>query len=255
MASGLLAARNQLRSQKQRKKSEPVPEVRAHSSESLEKKPEAVMKPAASVKIKGDSAVERILRRHGTTSDIPMHSLSPVEPPKTAPTEYQWQAQQQEALSAATTTSVAAKDIKIAIEHEKTPEMIQSLIKESAEKDTWSHMARELDVGRIVQQLALNSSFQQMNNVVTLSLRLDHKHLNTERAHQQLEAALCQYLQTQIQLEIQISQEGKTPLEWYEYLYQDKLNNAKQSLHDDRNVQFLCQRFAATLDEDSIRPY
>ena len=61
-------------------------------------------------------------------------------------------------------------------------------------------------------------------------------------------------LQTQVQLSIVLGEQGQTPLELRESLYQQKLLQARESLASDPNVNFICQRFAAQLDDDSIRP-
>ena len=106
----------------------------------------------------------------------------------------------------------------------------------------------------MVEQLALNSSYQQQGDLVTLYLRPDFNYLLKDNAQEQIETALCSVLDQPINLSIEMSDEGITPLELRRNLYQDKLKQASASIMNDSNVTFLQQRFAAKVDMDSIRP-
>ena len=46
----------------------------------------------------------------------------------------------------------------------------------------------------------------------------------------------------------------KTPLEWRQAIYEEKLAQARQSIIADNNIQTLRRFFDAELDEESIRP-
>lgn len=46
----------------------------------------------------------------------------------------------------------------------------------------------------------------------------------------------------------------RTPLEWRQAIYEEKLAQARQSIIADNNIQTLRRFFDAELDEDSIRP-
>ncbi|WP_419790306.1 DNA polymerase III subunit gamma/tau C-terminal domain-containing protein, partial [Pseudomonas marginalis] len=46
----------------------------------------------------------------------------------------------------------------------------------------------------------------------------------------------------------------KTPLEWRQIIYEEKLAQARQSIIADRTIVKLLSLFDAQLDEESIRP-
>ena len=145
-------------------------------------------------------------------------------------------------------------EIKQALEHTKTPEMNQKLIDESVAQDEWAALIQRLEIPKLVEQLALNSCYRKNGSTIELSLRANQAHLNKDRAQQELLQALNAVLGEECHLSVQISDEGLTPLELRERLYQGKLETAFVSLESDPNVQFIQKRFAAELDRDSVRP-
>ncbi|SQC91713.1 DNA polymerase III subunit tau [Cedecea neteri] len=46
----------------------------------------------------------------------------------------------------------------------------------------------------------------------------------------------------------------RTPLEWRQAIYEEKLAQAREAMSNDSNIQTLQRFFDAELDEDSIRP-
>ncbi|MBC7003872.1 DNA polymerase III subunit gamma/tau [Photobacterium sp. BZF1] len=251
-ASGLLAARNQLRSKAKRDGSAP----------SSGKKGE----PVRARKVASSSVLERIANKQNGQVKATGNAMPVPGAPITAATqpdamgqadnkaaEYQWRPtmlpEQNE-----TQQVVAPTVLKQALEHEKTPEMVKVLVKEAANQDSWSDWVTKLNVGRMVQQLALNSAFEREDNQVKLCLRPSQKHLDTPKAREQLAVAMNELFAENVSLEIELSDKGRSPLEWREAIYQQKLDQAKQSLMSDPNVNFICQRFSAVLDEDSVRP-
>ncbi|WP_158135928.1 DNA polymerase III subunit gamma/tau [Photobacterium damselae] len=243
--SGLLAARNQLRSQTKRGQTPPPAGGEVKKSEST---------PAKKV---ATSVLDRIATKHNvgsnTANAMPVSNVETINAKDQEPEEYQWRpmlnvAQEQQ-------SNIATKELKQALEHEKTPEMMEKLVVEAAAQDNWAAVANELEVGRLIQQLALNSVFEQKDNQVTLLLRSSQKHLDGARAREQLTEALQQKLGCDVVLHIELNDEiGTTPLELREAIYQQKLQAACQSLQQDQNVNFICQRFGAVLDDESIRP-
>ncbi|MBV7261814.1 DNA polymerase III subunit gamma/tau [Photobacterium sp. WH24] len=243
-ASGLLAARNRLRSQSRRGQ-EPV--------EPKKTEPASVKKPASSV-------LERITSQHagrrsqpaGANHVSPVAQQQPVEPAKAE--DYQWQPTSQPEPDTQLPEAIAPTDLKQALEHEKTPEMAELLVSEAAKQDSWSELVTRLNTDRLVQQLALNSAMEQQGSDLTLYLRPSQQHLDTQKARAQLSTALAEILGQEIELHIKPGDNGRTPLEWREYIYQQKLDQAKTSLQQDPHVTFICQRFSAVLDEESVRP-
>ena len=144
--------------------------------------------------------------------------------------------------------------IKRALEHIKTPEMVEKLLQESISQDQWSATIQKLETAKLVEQLALNSVFSKNGTSITLTLRASQAHLNTDRAQSELLQSLNAVLGEECHLSVEIGEGGETPLELRERLYQGKLKDAFTSLENDANVQFIEKRFAAELDRDSVRP-
>jgi DNA polymerase-3 subunit gamma/tau len=166
---------------------------------------------------------------------------------------YQWRPSNNATLQK-TEPTIKPSTLKKALEHEKTPEMAKRLTEEAAAQDKWAEMIEKLEVGKLVQQLALNSVYAIDGTSIQLGLRPTHAHLNSDKNQSELLAGLNVLLQQECHLSIEISEQGITPLELRENLYQQKLSDAAQSLHTDPNVQFMLTRFSAQLDEESIRP-
>ncbi|WEM43094.1 DNA polymerase III subunit gamma/tau [Photobacterium sp. DA100] len=251
-ASGLLAARNQLRSKAKRdgntsdsgKKVEPVRARKVASSSVLDR---IASKQNGQVKAAGNAMPVPGAANTAATQPDGMENTGAKA------VEYQWRPTALPAQSEAQPV-VAPTALKQALEHEKTPEMVKLLVKEAANQDSWSDWVTKLNVGRMVQQLALNSAFEREGNQVKLCLRPSQQHLDTPKAREQLAQAMSELFAENVSLEIELSDKGRSPLEWREAIYQQKLDQAKQSLQSDPNVNFICQRFAAVLDEDSVRP-
>ncbi|AJR07901.1 DNA polymerase III subunit gamma/tau [Photobacterium gaetbulicola] len=251
-ASGLLAARNQLRSKAKRdgstsdsgKKAEPVRAKKVASSSVLDR-----------IASKQNGQVQAAGNAMPVPGALNTAAAQPggMENAGAKAAEYQWRPTTLPEPSEVQPV-VAPTALKQALEHEKTPEMVKLLVKEAANQDSWSDWVTKLNVGRMVQQLALNSAFEREGNQVKLCLRPSQQHLDTAKAREQLALAMSELFAETVSLEIELSDKGRSPLEWREAIYQQKLDQAKQSLLSDPNVNFICQRFAAVLDEDSVRP-
>ncbi|MDV7103157.1 DNA polymerase III subunit gamma/tau [Vibrio sp. TH_r3] len=144
--------------------------------------------------------------------------------------------------------------IKRALEHTKTPEMMEQLVRESVARDEWSALIQQLDVSKLVEQLALNSFYEKRGSTIVLHVRPSHAHLNKDRAQSELLQALNSLLGEECSLTVEQSDKGQTPLEIREAIYQEKLTVAHQILQQDKNVQFIQTRFSAEIDLDSVRP-
>jgi DNA polymerase-3 subunit gamma/tau len=151
-------------------------------------------------------------------------------------------------------SDVKPSELKKALEHTKTPEMNQKLVEESVAQDEWSALIQTLTIPKLVEQLALNSTYRKNGSQVELELRPSHAHLNKERAQAELRQALSQALGDECHLTVSIGESGQTPLELREQLYQGKLQAAFVSLEQDPNVQFIQKRFSAEMDRESVRP-
>ncbi|MCW2255845.1 DNA polymerase-3 subunit gamma/tau [Providencia alcalifaciens] len=212
-------------------------------------------KPAMPEKAK--PAVSALERLAAVTSQRQKNvANNPSEPKKTAkPKPYQWRPQFEDTEVKETATTPAG--IKEALEYEKTPELAAKIIEEARERDGWSAEIAQLNIPKLVEQLALNSYKEEIGeSQIILHLRLAQRHLDKPSAHEVLQSALSQYYSRSVELKIvqDDNMAVKTPLEWRQAIYEEKLAQARQSIIADKTIQKLRSMFDAQLDEESIRP-
>ncbi|MGL5669355.1 MAG: DNA polymerase III subunit gamma/tau C-terminal domain-containing protein, partial [Shewanella sp.] len=118
----------------------------------------------------------------------------------------------------------------------------------------WYKLMASLEIGGRVRQLAVNSICQMQANPLPLLLKPDQKHLAAPVAIEQLEQALTAAMGNQRQVEVVIGTDParETPLEMRKRFHQELLQQARQSLMMDDNVQWLVNRFGAELDQDTL---
>ncbi len=250
-ASPLTGLRHQLRSKRENLRTTPT------TGNVPTKKTEAT-----SVKPVKTSVLDRIASKH-TAAAVEAVQGSPISPngtpisgaakPDDSNEPYQWKPTQPQS-SQQEGQELTPTQVKKALEHIKTPEMAEKLLHESIEQNEWAAIIDQLNTAKLVQQLALNSTYSKNDHVITLGLRAEQAHLNTPKAQEELTEVLSQHFQQSCELVIQNSADGITPLELREKLYQEKLQQAFESLDTDPNIQFLQKRFAAEIDKDSVRP-
>ena len=148
------------------------------------------------------------------------------------------------------------KALKKALEHEKTPELAAKLAEEAVERDSWAAEVSRLAVPKLVEQVALNAWKEQEGNRVCLHLRSSQRHLNSAGTQQKLAEALGVLYGTPVELTIVEDDNPamRTPLEWRQAIYEEKLAQAREAIIADNNIQTLRRFFDADLDEESIRP-
>ncbi|EBZ2911876.1 DNA polymerase III subunit gamma/tau [Salmonella enterica subsp. enterica serovar Mesbit] len=233
--SQVLAARNQLQRAQgvtKTKKSEPAAASRA--------------RPV------NNSALERLASVSERVQARPAPSALETAPVKKE--AYRWKA----TTPVVQTKEVVAtpKALKKALEHEKTPELAAKLAAEAIERDPWAAQVSQLSLPKLVEQVALNAWKEQNGNAVCLHLRSTQRHLNSSGAQQKLAQALSDLTGTTVELTIVEDDNPavRTPLEWRQAIYEEKLAQARESIIADNNIQTLCRFFDAELDEESIRP-
>ncbi|XTZ37412.1 DNA polymerase III subunit gamma/tau [Salmonella enterica] len=148
------------------------------------------------------------------------------------------------------------KALKKALEHEKTPELARKLAEEAIERDAWAKEVSQLKLPKLVEQVALNAWKEQEGTRLCLHLRSSQRHLNSQGAQKALSDALSELHGTVVELTI-IEDDNpavRTPLEWRQAIYEEKLAQARESIIADNNIQALQRFFDADLDEESIRP-
>ncbi|MCO0251350.1 DNA polymerase III subunit gamma/tau [Escherichia coli] len=148
------------------------------------------------------------------------------------------------------------KALKKALEHEKTPELAAKLAAEAIERDPWAAQVSQLSLPKLVEQVALNAWKEESDNAVCLHLRSSQRHLNNRGAQQKLAEALSTFKGSTVELTIVEDDNPavRTPLEWRQAIYEEKLAQARESIIADNNIQTLRRFFDAELDEESIRP-
>ncbi|NOI81532.1 DNA polymerase III subunit gamma/tau [Vibrio tubiashii] len=211
-------------------------------------------KKANATSAKPESVLDRVAKKHGGSAQVSPLSQSNFnaapEPAKDEP--YQWKPTlpqtQKESIELTPTL------LKKALEHEKTPEMVQKLVDESLEKNEWAKLISQLTTAKLTEQLALNSYYEKSGASISLTLRATQAHLNTDKAQSELLGELNRVLGEECHLSVQVGESGETPLELRDKLYQGRLKQAFTSLEQDQNVQFIEKRFAAQLDKESVRP-
>ncbi|EBR7463336.1 DNA polymerase III subunit gamma/tau [Salmonella enterica subsp. enterica serovar 4,[5],12:i:-] len=233
--SQVLAARNQLQRAQgvtKTKKSEPAAASRA--------------RPV------NNSALERLASVSERVQARPAPSALETAPVKKE--AYRWKA----TTPVVQTKEVVAtpKALKKALEHEKTPELAAKLAAEAIERDPWAAQVSQLSLPKLVEQVALNAWKEQNGNAVCLHLRSMQRHLNSSGAQQKLAQALSDLTGTTVELTIVEDDNPavRTPLEWRQAIYEEKLAQARESIIADNNIQTLRRFFDAELDEESIRP-
>ncbi|EJM5889633.1 DNA polymerase III subunit gamma/tau [Salmonella enterica] len=233
--SQVLAARNQLQRAQgvtKKKKSEPAAASRA--------------RPV------NNSALERLASVSERVQARPAPSALETAPVKKE--AYRWKA----TTPVVQTKEVVAtpKALKKALEHEKTPELAAKLAAEAIERDPWAAQVSQLSLPKLVEQVALNAWKEQNGNAVCLHLRSTQRHLNSSGAQQKLAQALSDLTGTTVELTIVEDDNPavRTPLEWRQAIYEEKLAQARESIIADNNIQTLRRFFDAELDEESIRP-
>ncbi|EBC6193721.1 DNA polymerase III subunit gamma/tau [Salmonella enterica] len=233
--SQVLAARNQLQRAQgvtKTKKSEPAAASRA--------------RPV------NNSALERLASVSERVQARPAPSALETAPVKKE--AYRWKA----TTPVVQTKEVVAtpKALKKALEHEKTPELAAKLAAEAIERDPWAAQVSQLSLPKLVEQVALNAWKEQNGNAVCLHLRSTQRHPNSSGAQQKLAQALSDLTGTTVELTIVEDDNPavRTPLEWRQAIYEEKLAQARESIIADNNIQTLRRFFDAELDEESIRP-
>ncbi|HDS6684341.1 TPA: DNA polymerase III subunit gamma/tau [Klebsiella aerogenes] len=148
------------------------------------------------------------------------------------------------------------KALKKALEYEKTPELAAKLAVEAVERDSWAAEVSQLAVPKLVEQVALNAWKEQDGNRICLHLRPSQRHLNSTGAQQKLAEALGVLYGAPVELTIVEDDNSamRTPLEWRQAIYEEKLAQARDAIIADNNIQTLRRFFDADLDEESIRP-
>ncbi len=230
--------------------------LKARSVLSRQQEQAPAKKPESATSVKMKSATSTLERLAAVSGQRPQPSIDKKQENKPEKKEaYRWRAKN---IEEKTETHVATpKALRTALEHEKTPELAEKLAEESKQRDEWAAEVDKLKIPKLVQQLALNAFKEQISaNNIRLHLRSSQRHLNSAFAQKSLAGALSELYGATVEFSI-IEDDNpaeKTPLEWRQAIYEEKLAQARQSIIADKTIQTLRQVFDAELDEESIRP-
>ncbi|MDW5500573.1 DNA polymerase III subunit gamma/tau [Pseudomonas lundensis] len=210
--------------------------------------------PAAPGKARpANSALERLASVTERSQQRQAEKIVQEKPAK--PEAYRWRALTEP--EAEPEPLATPKALRTALEHEKTPELSAKLVVESLERDAWAAEIDKLKIPKLVQQLALNAVKQPLEpGKICLHLRSSQRHLNSPSAQKVLTDALSELYGSPVELTVveDDNPAERTPLEWRQAIYEEKLAQARQSIDADTNIQTLRRFFDADLDEESIRP-
>ncbi|MEA9390830.1 DNA polymerase III subunit gamma/tau [Acerihabitans sp. TG2] len=203
-----------------------------------------------------NSALERLA---SVSEQAQQRQSAGVGAPTTAkavkPEAYRWKTSVQPSTSSEPVAT--PKALRTALEHEKTPELAERLAQESIVRDPWAALVDRLKIPKLVQQLALNAFREDLTpGKICLHLRSAQQHLNSPTSQATLSDALAAELGAPVELTVATDDNPviRTPLEWRQAIYEEKLLQARQAIIADNNIQTLRRFFDAELDEDSIRP-
>lgn len=215
------------------------------------KAPPKKSEPAEPARSAATSSLSRLAR---ASEQRPAAPAAP--PPKENKEEpYRWQATTPAAP--APTAAQGVRELRQAVNSEKTPELAAKLVRLACERDGWAACIEQLNLPRLIHQLALNAWLEERGaQQLCLHLRSTQRHLNSPSARQTLSEALSRQRGAEVELTI-VEDDNlavKTPLEWRQAIYEELLSQARASIKTDKTVQTLQRLFDAQLDEDSIRP-
>lgn len=168
---------------------------------------------------------------------------------------YRWRSSQKNAA----VTPVPRGTLKgqnVNLEHKITSELMLCLTEELQRRDHWAAQVNRLALPQLAQQLALNTWKEELApGKFRLHLKTSQRHLHSVMAQSILRNALSADLGVPVELTITEDNNSaiKTPTEWHQEIYKEKLMRAKKAMRTDAHIQMLKQFFDAELDEDSIR--
>lgn len=120
--------------------------------------------------------------------------------------------------------------------------------------DAWSSLVETLNINGLIKQTALHSTYKKQNDFIELTLHESQQHLLNDSVQGQLQAALSEVLQENIQLKIGFGAPSNTPFELQQRIQNMRLAHATEIANTDSAVQQLIQSFNASIITDSIKP-
>jgi DNA polymerase-3 subunit gamma/tau len=123
--------------------------------------------------------------------------------------------------------------------------------------DPWSLVIQQMQLVGLVKLLAKNCVMKQIDQQIVLTLKAEQQHLlNNSKTCEQLQDKLKMHYGNQISMYIEVGNvPGElTPVESEQHIFQQYLDNAKQSIREDSNIKAWMSEYDAKVYENSIIP-
>lgn len=120
--------------------------------------------------------------------------------------------------------------------------------------DTWSQLIEQMNVTALTKQLALHSAYSKQENRVFLTLLDSKQHLDTPTARDQLQQALSESLQQDIELVITLDKPINTPFAVQQTINQVRQHHAEHVVETNDSISLVRNTFSAAIVEQSIKP-
>ena len=126
---------------------------------------------------------------------------------------------------------------------------------DSSSRD-WASLIKSMRLKGVSRQVAVNCQMLgREGNVVSLQLDPASKALITDTLKANLQKSMSEYFKTDISLRIVLAEPAvETPAKQVARQEQERLQQARESLEQDPNIQALKSTFGAAILEDTIRP-
>ena len=191
----------------------------------------------------------------------PVREAAPAQEPRPSQEPGQTPAAPQVAVAPAASAADAAPRpaSEPAAESAPAAQALEQASGGAARKDPaawWAQLVERLDIDGVVRNLARNCVLVgRTDNRWHMALRSGHQVLASRERIAALEASLTDYLGRPVSLDIQVDDAASdTPDELAARRQRKRLEEARESLHNDAVVRELMTTFAARLDDESIEP-
>jgi DNA polymerase-3 subunit gamma/tau len=121
---------------------------------------------------------------------------------------------------------------------------------------SWAKLIDAMGLKGVTRQLAANCILLgREEDVVSLQLDPGSKHLLTDKVRQNLQKELSRHFSTSVSLRIALNEPAQeTPARLIARQESERLQQAKDALEQDPNIQALKATFGASIQEESVRP-
>jgi DNA polymerase-3 subunit gamma/tau len=155
--------------------------------------------------------------------------------------------QEAPAISAAPSQIEAGKELPVFLDNGEK-------LVSAAQIDTWASIIESLNVRGLVKQVALNASFEQNDNVISLLLQADQEHLLSDGIVEQLQQALSAHFERAVEIDIQTGQPEQTPFGLQQRIEQMRQAYAHSVVEENEAINQLLTTFNASVVTETVKP-